>query len=183
MQADQLIQTSIEQTQSLIQQAELLQHLDLSALTWKEHETSWSVLECLEHLNRYGDFYLPCITQKIKNASLNTDPVFKPGLLGNYFANMMLPKEKLNKMKTFKDKNPLHSKLDPKVIGTFIQQQHQLLELLEKSKTINLNAVKIPTTISSLIKIKLGDTYRFYINHMIRHFQQIDRVKAKALHG
>jgi hypothetical protein len=125
---------------------------------------------------------LPLIAHKIKGASGNADPIFKTGLLGNYFANMMLPKEKLNKMKTFKDKNPLYSKLDPKVIDTFIQQQLQLLELLEKSKSINLNAVKIQTTISSLIKIKLGDTYRFYINHMIRHFQQIDRVKEKALH-
>jgi hypothetical protein len=38
----------------------------------------------------------------------------------------MLPKEKLNKMKTFKDKNPLNAVLDKTVINKFIDQQIKL---------------------------------------------------------
>ena len=30
-----------------------------AALHWKAQPQRWSFLECLEHLNRYGDFYLP----------------------------------------------------------------------------------------------------------------------------
>ena len=73
-------------------------------LTWKEKTDSWSILECLEHLNLYGDFYLPQMEKSIKNTTFKNENEFRSGLLGNYFAKTMLPEEKLNKMKTFKDK-------------------------------------------------------------------------------
>jgi len=83
-----------------------------------------------------------------------------------------------NKMKTFKDKNPLNEKLDKTVIDRFISQQIKLLELLNQSRNVSLGKVRIPTSISNLIKLKLGDTFQFFINHIIRHLQQVDRIKA-----
>jgi hypothetical protein len=139
------------------------------------------MLECLQHLNLYGDFYLPQIKNKIKSSRFKPTSEFKSGYLGNYFAKSMLPKAKLNKMKTFKDKNPLNETLDKTVIDTFINQQMQLLELLNQSRNVNLSKVKIPTSISNLIKLKLGDTFQFFINHMIRHLHQVDRIKAAMI--
>lgn len=178
MQSENLIQSLLEQTRQIINQAEKLKFYDLQTLTWKENKISWSILECLEHLNLYGDFYLLQIENKIKNSSTNADTEFKSGILGNYFAKSMLPKEKLNKMKTFKDKNPLNANLDKTVIDKFINQQIKLLELLNQSRNLSLNKVKIQTSISSLIKLKLGDTFHFFVNHIIRHFAQIDRIQA-----
>lgn len=177
MNSELLIQMLLEQTRIAINQAEKLKSLDLKSLTWKQHETSWSILECLEHLNLYGDFYLPQIESKIKKANINEDIEFKSGILGNYFSKLMLPKEKMKKMKTFKDKNPLNSNLDKTVIDKFINQQMQLLDLLNQSKNVSLNKVKIHTSISSLIKLKLGDTFQFIINHLIRHLAQIDSIR------
>jgi hypothetical protein len=176
MQSENLIQSLLEQTRQIINQVEKIKTYDLQTLTWKENEISWNILECLEHLNLYGDFYLPQIEIKMKNSSTNADTTFKSGILGNYFAKSMLPKEKLNKMKTFKDKNPLNAKLDKTVINKFINQQIKLLELLNQSRNVSLSKVKIQTSISSLIKLNLGDTFQFLINHIIRHFTQIDRI-------
>ena len=178
MQSEKLIQTLIEQTRQIINQVEKLKNYDLQTLTWKENPTSWSILECLEHLNLYGDFYLPSIENKIKNSDTKKDIEFKSGLLGNYFAQSMLPKEKLNKMKTFKDKNPLNAKLDKAVIDKFINQQIKLLDLLNQSRNVSLNKVKIETSISNLLKLKLGDTFQFFINHIIRHLNQTDRIQT-----
>lgn len=178
MQSEKLIQSLLEQVRQIINQAETIKTYDLATLTWRENATSWNTLECLQHLNLYGDFYLPQIENKIKSSPFKPTPEFKSGLLGNYFAKSMLPKAKLNKMKTFKDKNPLNKTLDKTVIDTFINQQMQLLELLNQSRNVSLNKVKIPTSISNLIKLKLGDTFRFFINHIIRHLHQVDRIKA-----
>lgn len=177
MQSEKLIQTLLDQTRQIINQAEKLKLYDLNTLTWKENEISWSILECLEHLNLYGDFYLPQIENKIKKSTTETDLEFKSGILGNYFAKSMLPKEKLNKMKTFKDKNPLNADLDRIVIDKFINQQIKLLDLLNQSRNVSLNKVKIQISISSLIKLKLGDTFQFFINHIIRHLKQIDKLQ------
>jgi len=177
MQSEKLLQQLLEQTRQITNQAEKLKTLDLKTLIWKENETSWSILECLEHLNLYGDFYLAQIETKLKTSTTKPESEFKSGLLGNYFAKSMLPKEKLNKMKTFKDKNPLNAKLDTAVIDKFIRQQIKLLDLLNQSRNVSLNKVKIPTSISSFIKIKLGDTFQFYTNHIIRHLKQIERIQ------
>jgi len=177
MQSENLIQSLLEQTRQIINQVEKLKNFELHTLTWKEDKTSWSILECLEHLNLYGDFYLSQMENKIKNSTTKTDLEFKSGMLGNYFAKSMLPKEKLNKMKTFKNKNPLNTNLDKSVIDKFINQQLKLLELLNQSRNVSLNKVKIQTSISSLIKLKLGDTFQFFNNHIIRHLKQIDRIQ------
>jgi hypothetical protein len=178
MQSEKLIQTLLEQTRQIINQTEKLKSYDLNTLTWKENEISWNILECLEHLNLYGDFYLPQIESKIENSTTKNDLEFKSGILGNYFAKSMLPKEKLNKMKTFKDKNPLNANLNKTVIDKFINQQIKLLDLLNQSRNVSLNKVKIQTSITSLIKLKLGDTFQFFINHIIRHLNQIDRIQS-----
>lgn len=177
MQTEKIIQSLVEQTRENMNKVEALKAYDLHSLTWKENATSWSILECLEHLNLYGDFYLPEIKTKIQQSNTKSEPTFKSGILGAYFAKSMLPKEKLNKMKTFKDKNPLNAKLERNVIDKFMNQQEELLNLLNESQKVSLNKVKIQTSISSLIKLKLGDTFQFYINHIIRHLKQIERVE------
>lgn len=155
-----------------------IQHLPQEVLTRRKSPENWNVLECLEHLNRYGDYYLPEIEKAIATSNATSEATFKSGWLGNYFANSMLPKEKLNKMKTFKDKNPLHSDLDNSVISVFLEQQIQLLELLQKANTVSLNKVKVKVSIAQWLTIKLGDTFRFVIFHNERHIKQMERILA-----
>ncbi len=178
MRSEILIQSLIEQTRQIIDQVEKLKDNDLQTLTWKQNATSWSVLECLEHLNLYGDFYLPEIEHKINNSTTHSEAEFRSGFLGNYFAKSMLPKGKLNKMKTFKDKNPLNAKLDKAVIDKFMEQQIKLIDLLARSRQVSLNKVKIRISISSLIRLKLGDTFQFFLNHIIRHLNQVERIQT-----
>jgi uncharacterized damage-inducible protein DinB len=179
--AEKLIEELKSQTHEFISFSETLKHKSVDELNWKSNPTSWSVLECLEHLNLYGDFYIPEIRKVIKESKTKEERVFKSGFIGEYFASSMLPKEKLNKMKTFKDKNPLNSNLSLETIHRFVKQQNEFLELLEKAKAVNLNKVKTSITLTKLIKLKLGDTLRFIVNHNIRHFEQIKDVLRSQL--
>lgn len=163
-------------TEDNIQFAETLLNKSDSELNFRTSAESWSVLECLEHLNRYGNFYIPEINNRIAASKFPPKTEFSSGILGNYFAESMLPKEKLNKMKTFKTMNPIHSKLNKDVVSEFINQQNQLLILLEKSRQINVEKTKTSISISNLIKLKLGDTFRFVIFHNLRHVEQAKNV-------
>lgn len=145
-------------------------------LNFRLSENSWSILECLEHLNRYGKFYIPEIRKRIENSDTKSTEMFNSGILGNYFAKSMLPKEKLNTMKTFKSMNPIYSKLDKEVLNEFIDQQKQAITLLNEAEKLDLNKVKTSISISNLIKLKLGDTFRFVIYHNLRHIEQARRV-------
>lgn len=133
---------------------------------------SWSALACIEHLNRYGDFYIPEIKIRLEKSHTKPSKTFRPGMLGNYFAKSMLPKEKLTPMKTFPSMNPLHSLLDKRVLERFIQQQMEILALLEKARTADLTKIKTSISISKWIKLRLGDTLRVVIYHNLRHIIQ-----------
>jgi len=137
---------------------------------------SWSVLECVEHLNRYGDFYIPEIENRISSSDKESTVNFTPGILGNYFAKNMYPKNKLNKMKTFKNINPIHRKLSKEVLKEFVKQKHLILILLERAKKVSLDKTKTSISISKLIKLRLGDTFRFVIYHNLRHIEQAKRI-------
>lgn len=172
----ELIDDLIEITNRNIQQAHAFQKLVDEQLNYKNDPTSWSILECIEHLNYYGEFYLPEIDKQLKLSKHKNGSEYKPGWLGNYFANSMKPKEKLKKMKTFKEMNPINSKLTTATIDKFLEQQHILLDLLEKARTIHLGKTKTAISISKMIRLKLGDTLRFFTYHNERHIVQAQKV-------
>lgn len=175
---ENLINELIELTQEHLAFAESLLLKTDTELNKRLTNESWSVLECLKHLNFYGNFYLPEIKNRIETSTTKATTEFKSGWLGNYFAQSMLPKEKLNKMKAFKSMNPIHSSLSKNTVTVFIDQQKQLLDLLNASRNVNLNKVKTSISITTLIKLKLGDTFRFFIYHNKRHIVQAQKVLA-----
>ncbi|MBK8851897.1 MAG: DinB family protein [Saprospiraceae bacterium] len=182
MQTAALLDRLVAECRYVISEVEKHKHLELDALRWRKDEQSWNILECVEHLNRYGVFYLPAIESAIQNARKAPGDHFAGGWLGRYFANSMLPKVKLNKMKTFKDKNPLNTPLDPSVIEVCIQQQIKMMELIERSREVSLE-IRVSTSLSSLLRLKLGDTFQFVINHNLRHVEQIKNVlKSQSPH-
>ncbi len=178
-----LLNDLIVKTEKTIPLITVLKEKNDAALNYRIDSNSWSILECVEHLNRYGDFYLPEIEKRMTTPNVkSTSPHFKPGLLGNYFVKMMLPQNgKLKKIKSPKDKNPIHTIINRSVLDTFLQQQFSLLQLLEKARSINLNTTKTSISISNFIKLKLGDTLRFYVYHIERHLDQIKNIESKIL--
>ena len=171
-----LINDLISRTTEILKKSQTLVELSENELNYRISAESWSSLECLEHLNLYGRFYIKEMNRRMLESSKQNTTVFKSGLLGNYFAKSMLPKAKLNTMKTFSNMNPINSSLDKRVIEEFIQQQKEMLQLLETARKKNLNKIKCGITISKMLKLKLGDTFRFVIYHNERHMKQIDRV-------
>lgn len=165
----QLLHELKKMTEQTLNELQDLKSLADHQLNFKPNKDRWSILECIEHLNRYGEFYLPEINKRISNSSSTRSDEFKSGLLGNYFAKMMLPGEK---MKTFKDKDPSGSTLDKGVLDTFEDQLHELMTVLKKAENMNLTRIKTNISISNFLKLRLGDTLRVVIYHNHRHMQQ-----------
>ena len=142
----------------------------------KKDTKSWSVIECLEHLNLYAVFYNKEIQKQLQNSDNIKSDTFKSGYWGNKFAVDMLPKKGMKTMNTFKSKNPIYSKLNTEeVITNFLKNQEKLLELLEEAKQKDLNRIKTAITLP-LLKLRLGDTLRFVIHHNERHIVQAQKV-------
>lgn len=165
-------------TESIIESATAFKRLSVEELNERENAESWSILECLEHLNRYGEYYLVEIEKRILAAPEEDKAThFSSGWLGNYFVGMIQPQEdQIKKMKTPKSMNPLHAELEPTVIDRFLKQQRRMLQLLKQAETIDLTNTKTSITLTNFIKLRLGDTFRFVIYHNQRHVMQAERI-------
>ena len=176
MTSEQLILDLIENTRQNLNRVEKFREFSLEVLNKKSSKDSWSILECIEHLNLYGDFYLNEIDKRIKDSSKKVSPEFKAGMLGNYFVKLMKAAAKLKPMKTATDMNPNGSTLGVNILDRFSEQQQRLLDLLDRARQVSLTKTKTSITISKLIKLRLGDTLRFVVAHNERHIFQAEKM-------
>ena len=158
MQSVEKIEELLQITASNLQKLKSFKPLQTDLLNKKESKDSWSVLECIAHLNRYSDYYLPVFEKHIEKAIYPSSMHFKSGFFGGYFANTMYPKPNTKKIKTFASMNPINSRLTIEELDLF--ESHCLnhtIQILEKPKNTDLNRVKVPISISKWIKLRLGD--------------------------
>ncbi|CAL1521369.1 DinB family protein [Chitinophaga sp. MM2321] len=141
----------------------------------------WSAIQCLEHLNTYGRYYLPALEKAISTAELQgSKPTayFHSSWLGAYFTRLMQPKEDgelRSRMKSPKGHLPAIKPDTAAVIGEFIAQQETMETLLLRAEKIDLQAVKVPTSLSRFIRLSIGDTFGFLTAHINRHIQQAEK--------
>ncbi len=154
----------------------IFQNLPVSILLRPAENGGWSIAQCLDHLNGYGNYYFPLIKNGLDNhKGYPSKSTFRSSWLGNYFTRMMDPETGKKKMKAFKNHIP-SSQLDAyTVVAEFIQQQEALLHFLKRAELADLNKIRIPVSIAKFIKLNLGDVFQFIIAHNERHIQQAKR--------
>lgn len=175
-----LIQIATRITQSNIELINSsVKKMSETQLNWKPAPTTWSVNEVLAHLNEYGKYYHPVILRKIENTRFtSTKEAFLSSPLGrSAWKSMKLGNARnvKRKFKAQKDYNPSidPSLLDGEQVNSFENQQNDLLNIIEKSAAVNLRRVKIPISISKVVRLRLGDALLFVVYHNERHMQQI----------
>jgi len=170
-----------EQLDYLSQQLELL---DADVLNRKPDQKSWSVLECLEHLNILGAIYIEGFRQKTVDGTLRQGSAYKTGWLGQYAAKSIRPKEDGSlsyKMKALPFMTASSSELDKDtVLRTQKEQLKTFLNTIEAAKRVDLGKNRVATSLGSWLKFKLGDAMRFYLNHQERHYQQMERTLERV---
>ncbi len=180
MNASQLLKEEAHRAKAIVNELKRL-HTDLSQdqLYWKPNQNTWSVVECVEHINTACRHYIPEMTRKIQSAPTNNvEKEFQSGLLGNYLANMMAPKSNgqiKGKMKTLGKFEPRTKTIDLDarlVFDECIDHHKKLLTLIEKATHVDLNKVRVTSAIGAIIRFKLGDCFRFNTSHHERHLLQ-----------
>lgn len=176
--SSQLIEDLLVITTNSTETVQKLKELKIDEMNKKNAPNKWSILECIEHLNLYGSFYLPAIERAILSKKTVSNPgIFKSGIIGDYFVNLIKIKpDKVKKMSTAKSMNPFGQSLTITTIDRFLKQQEQLKVLLNQAKYVDMTRAKTPVSISKFIKLRLGDTLRFMVYHIERHVAQADNI-------
>ncbi len=161
--------------QSVKSFAESLTDLPKDKLTTKPSDEEWSVLECVDHMNKATELYLDQIEQKIDRLKPSRKDSFKKTWLANKFTKMLAPTEKgeiKSKMKTLASFVP-NSDPDFSVLDRLVNNCNRVTGILEKAKNNNLRSFKVTTALGPILKFYLGDALDFILAHNQRHVLQI----------
>ncbi len=159
--------------------------LSTNQLKWSQGG-AWSCSEVIQHMNAYAAHYHPTLLKKMETEG-NEQPVslFISSPLGaSAWKSMSLGNAGniRRKFKTPKLFNPIKNNV--LVRSNFLEecQQHQqvMLKMLDEAKKVNLRKVKIPWSLSRLIRLRLGDALMFIVYHNRRHQQQLMNILSDS---
>ncbi|MDB5196512.1 MAG: DinB family protein [Flaviaesturariibacter sp.] len=173
--SEDLINDLITDVQRVKESAQFFKNIDKTKMVYSPAEGKWSIVQILEHMNAYGRHYLPAIETSLSEKKTEKGAWFNSGFWGDYFTKSMKPtnvyevKNKMKAMKAYAFPNSLNVET---VLNEFLQQQDELLRLLDMAKYVDLNEIRIPITLTKMLKLKLGDIFRFLIAHEQRHMIQ-----------
>lgn len=167
--------TSIEsETESHIQTAiSHFQNLTEDALAQPLKTGGWSIAQCLEHLNTYGDYYLPRLRESLQLAVHRPDTgTYARSILGSYLIKMTDPQSKSSKLKAVAKHLPQGLVPAHQIVADFIDQQEDLLLLIRQARHTEINAIKIPLSLTSWVRLSVGEILHFMTVHTARHIAQ-----------
>tara|TARA_R100000005_G_C5004045_1_gene213034 strand:- start:17831 stop:18430 length:600 start_codon:yes stop_codon:yes gene_type:complete len=166
---------------AVVQVENLTEDLDEKTLNQPEAEGKWSMLQCVEHITLATAVYVQNFREKLESQYLPVaETTYQGHWKGRMFAKMNAPKpegEIPMKMKTFKFLEPNSQLNSNTVMAEFKQVHEQMIALVEKSRAVNIDRIKVPTALGSMVKLRLGEALRFIVAHTQRHLVQLERIK------
>lgn len=160
----------------------LLRDLDEEQLNWRPDEQSWSIAQCLDHLNVTSRVYLAPMLQAIEEArrkgSARKGPI-RPGFFGRWFVATMEPPPK-RKLPAPRKIVPAVRKNKAELIEDWRRAQAELDAVLRDASGIDLNGTRFVNPFISLIRFSVGTGFQVLAAHERRHLWQAGQVRERA---
>ncbi len=147
--------------------------------SWRTHAGSWSVIECLEHLNRTNAMYLRAMRVAFERDRHNTSlppKAFRLGFLGRQFVRYLEPPVHL-KTPAPRSVIPPEGLNDVEVETEFNRQHLELRGFILEAGRLDMGAIRFPSPMSALLKLNLAEGCSIITAHDRRHLWQAERVR------
>lgn len=164
-----------------------LVRLSEKQLNWKSNPETWSINQIFAHLNAFSGYYHPALRNRIEKTKFREPrDIFVSSPLGrSAWKSMKLGNAKnvKRKFRAQKEYNPdtFDKELLENEVAEFLKSQEEMLVILKQSEEVDLRKVKIPTSISKMVKLRLGDCLQYVVFHNERHlYQAINLTKHRG---
>jgi hypothetical protein len=145
---------------------------------WRPNAETWSLNDIFWHLNTSLSYYNTEFIEKIEKTKFKQS---KDTFISSPLGRSAWKSMKLGNAHNVKRKFRAPKEIDPKQnqrdetgneLEIFLENQHTLLEIFIKAAEVNLRKVKIPLSISKMVRLRLGDCLQFVVYHNERHYYQ-----------
>lgn len=164
------------------QAKDLTQGLMENQLIWRPSPGSWSVIECLDHLNTVGFLLVPRLENAVKSGrarGMMRTGTFRVGVLGRLFIDSLRPGN-VRKSRTPRVYRPSTIADPASVSGRFGELQESLISLVHHADGLDLSRLVVASPASVLIRFNVYEWLVATSVHQQRHLGQGQRVRANA---
>ena len=143
---------------------------------WRPGPDSWSIAECLDHLNATARLCLPMLDEGISDAvrrGVYGEGPFKYNWLGRLsvrFADLPM------RLKAPDDVQPAAGRTRREILNAFRAYQVQYIDRLRQANGVDLARARVRIPASSWLRIPLGSAFELMVVHSRRHMAQARRV-------
>jgi hypothetical protein len=159
----------------------LLEEADEERFNRRPDQRSWSVAQCLDHLNVGNRVYLEPMRNALdaarsKGAS-RRGPV-QPGFFERWFIRTMGPQSR-RRLPAPRKIVPAASKTKAEVRDEWTRVQAQVRDLLQEAAPLDLNATRFVNPFLPLVRFSVGTGFLVIEAHQRRHLRQARQVLAR----
>lgn len=151
---------------------------------WRPAAGRWSIVECLDHLNRVDEKVLPAFDRAIRRGrgeglTVEGAEPFSYGWLEKKVARSMEPPVRRRWIRAPKIYAPPAEPTEPlsEVLRRFDEIHDELIVRVEAADGLDLAKVKMSSPIAKLFKMGLGPWFSFLEAHDRRHLWQAEEVR------
>lgn len=158
----------------------LIGPLSEDQFNWKPDPDSWSVAECIDHLNRVARGYVPAMSGTLSQADRGASGPFRYGWLGRKFIESLSPESR--PLKTAGAMKPGASGTDfsrldkQETLDEFLALTDSFVQIVDEAKGVDLARVKMRSPFLWLLRLPIGAFIEALGQHAHRHLDQAERV-------
>jgi hypothetical protein len=158
----------------------LVEGMEPAAITRRPGPDSWSVAECLDHLNETARLYLPEFAETI-DRSRKEGRLARPGssdrtLFGRFVVWTQEPPVRF-RMKTLEGIRPRGEEDPVALLDTFEALHEELIVRINEASDLDRRRIRMRSVLDRRLKLSLGDWFHFMAAHVRRHLWQAERVR------
>jgi hypothetical protein len=161
--------------------AEAMEGLSAGQLNWRPAEGSWSIAECIDHLNVSNEHYAAAMEAAIaKGPAPRPGSTPKLGVLERWFLKQMEPPAKM-KVKAPRKFQPGTAFDKAELLDRWRKTHERLALLAERAEAVDLGRTKVVSPVSGLIKFSLVCMLQVLPAHDRRHLWQAAKVREMVM--
>lgn len=147
------------------------------SLLWRPGGDSWSIAQCIAHLNVTAEHFVPAFRTAIARGRDQTSvTATKHGFFGRLFLGFVNP----DGTKKFKAPGMFDPEpdLDPApLLDEFERAQAEYVDCLHRADGLDLSRIKVTSPAIRLVRLPLGTWFAAHADHQFRHIEQAERVR------
>ena len=154
--------------------------LDDDRFNWRPPTGSWSIAQCLEHLNVTARVYLPRLDEGIADGirrGLYGEGPFSYNWIGRLFVSWNEPPPRF-RVKSPMMLLPAAHRRRQEVLAAFRAYQQQYIDRLRQASGLDLAKARVRSPAAAWIRMPLGSGFALMIAHERRHLWQARHVLA-----